>query len=148
MNRPLTGKKVAMLFVVGFGIVIAVNFYMASLAVGGFSGVVVQNSYVASQEFNGWLAKADRQQALGWDANITRDAAGTLIVSTTGVPSGAEVSAQIRRPLGEPDTRMLAFKPAQPEVFSSADPLPDGRWIVRLTILADGETWMTEKHLK
>ena len=40
MQRPFTGKHMAAILVGGFAIVIAVNFYMASLAVGGFGGVV------------------------------------------------------------------------------------------------------------
>ena len=38
MQRPFTGKHMAAILVGGFAIVIAVNFYMASLAVGGFGG--------------------------------------------------------------------------------------------------------------
>ncbi len=50
-----TGKHMLGVMIAGFGIVAAVNFYMASLAVGGFHGIVVENSYVASQKFNDWI---------------------------------------------------------------------------------------------
>ena len=46
MRREFTGRDMAMVMVAGFGVVVAVNFYMASLAIGGFGGVVVENSYV------------------------------------------------------------------------------------------------------
>jgi nitrogen fixation protein FixH len=52
----LTGRKVAAIFVVFFGVIMAVNFTMASFASSTFGGVVVKNSYVASQKYNGWLA--------------------------------------------------------------------------------------------
>lgn len=47
-----------------FGLIIAVNVYMAIQAVRTFPGLEVKNSYVASQSFD-----ADRaaQLALGWD---------------------------------------------------------------------------------
>jgi len=148
MNAPLTGRRVALFFVAGFGIVITVNFYMASLAVGGFSGVVVQNSYVASQEFNGWLKEADRQQALGWEARTTRAPTGHLEIATRGVPNGAMISGQVRRPLGQPDTRQIAFDASSDGKFVSTEPLPAGRWIIRLTITADNESWVSEAHLQ
>ncbi|MEM6585333.1 MAG: FixH family protein, partial [Pseudomonadota bacterium] len=58
-----TGKHMLITMVVGFGIVAAVNFYMASRAVGGFHGIVVDNSYVASQKFNDWMDEAESMAA-------------------------------------------------------------------------------------
>ena len=76
MRREFTGRDMAMVMVAGFGVVVAVNFYMASLAIGGFGGVVVENSYVASQKFNGWLDEAREGRKLGYaararDVNLT-----------------------------------------------------------------------------
>ena len=65
MRREFTGRDMAMVMVAGFGVVVAVNFYMASLATNGFGGVVVENSYVASQKYNGWLAEAARRSKAG-----------------------------------------------------------------------------------
>ncbi len=45
-----TGKHMAATMVGGFGIVIAVNFYMASLATSGFGGVVVENATLHNAE--------------------------------------------------------------------------------------------------
>ena len=64
MRRELKGRHIAVIFISGFGIVMAVNFYMAALATQGFGGVVVENSYVASQKFNGWLEKARNKMNL------------------------------------------------------------------------------------
>ena len=41
-GREFTGRDMALVLVGGFGIVVAVNFFMASLATGGFHGVVVE----------------------------------------------------------------------------------------------------------
>ena len=65
-RKPFGGRQMAAIFVTGFGIVIAVNVAMASLAVESFHGTVVDNSYVASQSYNGWLGKAAASKALGW----------------------------------------------------------------------------------
>ncbi|NIZ13231.1 FixH family protein [Phaeobacter sp. HF9A] len=61
--REFTGKHMLALCVGAFGIIIAVNVYMAVSAVRTFPGLEVANSYVASQEFN---ARLHAQQALGW----------------------------------------------------------------------------------
>ena len=45
--RPFTGRHMAAIMVAFFGVVIAVNVYMARLATSTFTGVVVENSYVA-----------------------------------------------------------------------------------------------------
>src|SRR3546814_12783326 len=57
-----------------FGVVISVNIVMASFALSTFGGTVVVNSYVASQHYNEWLARADAQDRLGWNKNVTVDA--------------------------------------------------------------------------
>ena len=148
MKKPFTGRHMTMVLVGGFGIVIAVNFYMASLAVSGFGGVVVPNSYVASQKFNGWLEEAEQQRAFGWDVQISRDEGGNLVVLTEGVPEGAEMSASIRRPIGQPETTELSFVESDKGGFISSSPIPSGRWIVRLTIVSQGQRWSEEKRIE
>lgn len=146
-TRGLTGRRVAMIFVAGFGIVAAVNFYMASLAVGGFHGVVVKNSYVASQNFNGWLEAAEASQALGWKASAARGEAGFVTITTQDVPEDAVVSAELRRPIGEHAFASLAFAPSEAGTFISTAPIDAGRWTMRLTITSGDDTWMSESEL-
>ncbi|SKA32557.1 FixH family protein [Consotaella salsifontis] len=69
-TREFTGTHMAVIMVLFFGVVIAVNFTMAFIATGTWSGLVVENSYVESQLFNEKLAAARRQQALGWTAKF------------------------------------------------------------------------------
>ena len=148
MRREFTGRHMAMVMIAGFGIVIAVNFYMASLAIGGFGGVVVKNSYVASQKFNGWLEEARTADRLGYSANIRRDGKGRLAISTDGVPQGAVLSARLRRPLGQPEDRTMVFEHIGEDEYVSTTALPDGRWIVRLAIEANGARWVDETELR
>ncbi|WP_345719530.1 FixH family protein [Qipengyuania aurantiaca] len=148
MQRPFTGKHMAMILVGGFAIVIAVNFYMASLAVGGFGGVVVENSYVASQKFNGWLEDARAAGELGYSAKLSRAEDGRLIVTTTGVPGYAKLSASLRRPLGQPEDRAMTFERLADETYTSAETLPSGRWIARLAIEHGDTRWVEETELQ
>jgi nitrogen fixation protein FixH len=143
-----TGRHMAGVMIVGFGIVVAVNFYMASLAVGGFHGVVVENSYVASQKFNGWMEEAESARALGWEVTASRDTAGFVELSTNGVPAGATMTAELRRPLGTHEFAGLTFVPVGPDIYRSTEPVADGRWTMRLFIEAGDKKWAEESELK
>ena len=137
MPRRLTGWHITAIFVVGFGIVIAVNMLMATLAVSSFGGVVVENSYVASQDFNKWLAEAEKENELGWKARIGRGGDGRLEVATEGTPEYITATAQLRHPLGKEDVREWKLVKTASGVYHSTEVLPEGRWLIRLT-LSDG----------
>lgn len=144
MRREFTGRDMAKVLVAGFGVVVVVNFTMATLASRSFSGVVVDNSYVASQKFNGWLEEARAAESLGWDARIERLEGGYLGVATQGVPSGAAIIADLRRPLGERETRQLEFSQVSPGEYRSTGPAMSGRWIARITIESGEHSWTSE----
>ena len=147
MKREFTGKHMIAVLVVGFGIVFAVNFTMAGLAIERFSGTVVDNSYVASQNFNDWLDEAERQKQLGWEVDVQRDSDGRLVAATKGVPSGARVLAEVRRPVGERETLDLALEDNGEGRFVSDKALPSGRWIARLTIAIDDRRMSVEEPI-
>ena len=50
-----TGRHMAIIMVAFFGVIIAVNLTMATLASRSWTGLVVKNSYVESQKFNSVL---------------------------------------------------------------------------------------------
>lgn len=148
MNRQFTGRHMTAILVAFFGVVIVVNLTMARYATSTFGGVVVKNSYVASQEFNRWLEQAEASRALGWEATAERDGSGRLAVAFTGAPAGVALTAEARHPLGrEPDVG-LTFTEIEPGRFVSREPLPAGRWIVRLTATAGAATWRREERLQ
>lgn len=141
MRRKFTGRHMAIIIVAFFGVVIAVNLLMATLATRTFGGTVVDNSYVASQRFNGWLKQAREQAELQWRAKTTTDAAGRLVSqvrSPEGPLRGAIVEARASHPVGRAPERRLALSPVEPGLYRSAQPLPEGRWIVRLSVQRDG----------
>ena len=148
MTGQFTGKHMAMVMGVGFGIVIAVNLVMATFASTTFGGVVVENSYVASQKFNGWLDEAERARALGWEVNVARSEEGNLLVETANVPPGAEVLATARHPLGRQQDRLLHFAPGGEGAYLSRENLSAGRWTLRLEIRSDGDIWRGERDLR
>jgi nitrogen fixation protein FixH len=147
--NAFTGKHMAMVFVAGFAVVIAVNLVMASFAVGSFHGTVVDNSYVASQKYNGWLGKAEASKALGWQAVPQRRAAdGRVVLETLAVPEGAVITAEAERPLGARDLAALTFTPQGGGRWLSDVPLAPGRWRLRMAIRAGAQEWAGEAELR
>lgn len=141
MTRTFTGRHMTAILVTFFGVVITVNFYMARVAIGTFGGTVVDNSYVASQRFNGWLAEARAQKALGWQTRVGIDPQrrAELVLSSGGIAlTNASVSAIARHPLGRAPDVLLHFVKVAPSQFRSIEPLPQGRWLVHLSIRSGG----------
>lgn len=142
MTRTFTGHHMTAILVAFFGVVIAVNFYMARVAVSTFGGTVVDNSYVASQHFNRWLAEARAQKALGWKADVAVDGQRRteIDLSTSGVAlRGAAVIGVARHPLGRAPDVALNFSALAPGRFRSVETLPAGRWLVHLSIRRRGQ---------
>lgn len=148
MTKPFTGKHMAAILFGGFGIVFAVNFGMASLATRGFGGVVVENSYVASQKYNGWLEQARRTEKLGYAVSVDRDSQGRLAAIVDNAPANAKISAELRRPLGQPEMRTISLQRNADGRYLSRDPLPSGRWIARITVDTGSAPWIDELEIK
>lgn len=143
-----TGRKVTAIFVVFFGVIMAVNFTMASFASSTFGGVVVSNSYVASQHYNKWLAAAEAQKKLGWSAALSRLPDDRVAVRFTGAPEGLTVNAVTRHPLGRAPDQALAFVRAADGAFISTKAIAPGRWMVRIAAEAGDARWREEQELR
>jgi nitrogen fixation protein FixH len=142
VTRRFTGWHMTAIMVGFFGVVVAVNLTMATLASRTFGGTVVDNSYVASQNFNRWLAEARDQAALGWTATVERrgdDRLGIALASSAGPLEGARVGAVAHHPLGRAPDVALAFVAQGGGLYLSSEPLPAGRWSVRLDIAHRGD---------
>ena len=147
-STPLNGKRIAAIFVGGFGIVILVNLTMATMAVESFHGTVVDNSYVASQQYNGWLKQAAVSKSLGWQAVPHRRADGRVVIETLAVPAGARITATAERPLGQREDVALTFTDQGAGRWVSNEALAPGRWQMRTAIRAGGKAWAGESELR
>ncbi len=144
----LTGRKVTAIFVVFFGIVMAVNFTMAHFASSTFGGVVVENSYVASQNYNKWLDEAAAEKKLGWSAAATRLPDNRVALRFTGAPDDLVVTGVVRHPLGHAPDQALRFAQAADGSLVSDKAVAPGRWLVRLTAQAGQTKWRDEQELR
>lgn len=144
-RKPFTGFHATLMFVAFFGVIMAVNFVMASLAIGSFSGTVVDNSYVASQKYNQWLAESRAQNAFGWrfERPVRKD--GKLAISAFAAGdqplTTASVTALADHPVGRTEAFTLSFSEIRPGQYQSVEPLPDGRWKLKITIEHDGRRY-------
>lgn len=145
--RRFTGWHMTGILVAFFGTVAAVNVTMAGFATSTFGGVVVENSYVASQEFNGWLENARESEALGWNVVTTWRPDGRLVLSTSDAPDYLQAAAVARHPLGRLPDQALSFYRIGENTYLSHDPLPEGRWTVRLELTSGSSTWRREDDL-
>lgn len=126
----------AIIMVLFFGTIIAVNLTMATLANTSWSGLVVKNSYVASQNFNEKVEAARKQDALGWTP-IFRFSPGAISVQMQG-KSGEmipldQVKIVLRHPVGERSDRQLMLVKQADGRFVSSETVAPGVWIVELT---------------
>lgn len=133
-GRELTGRKVLMIFIAGFGIIIGVNLFMAFNAVSTFPGLEVSSSYADSQDFN---LRRDAQEALGWNASVEVDAeSGVLtlhLVDESGQPvAPAEFEALLTRPTNREEDQLLELT-RNAGAFTAPVEVSEGRWRLRLT---------------
>ncbi|MCF6272672.1 MAG: FixH family protein [Rhodobacteraceae bacterium] len=137
--KEFTGKKMLLVMLSFFGVIITVNMFMAFSAVSTFPGLEVKNSYVASQEFND---RKRAQLALGWEVEfysegdeavlVLKDAAGETVIP-------ASITAKIGRPTSDVEDQTLDFRLVG-EVYRAAAILPAGPWRLFLDAVAQDGT--------
>lgn len=148
--RKFTGWHMTGILVAFFGVVVTVNLVMARAAIRTFGGTVVENSYVASQKYNGWLDKAEAQKAMGWTVDARLDGKRHVAVALAAgerALHGASVEAVVRHPLGRVPETTLRFSKADDMRWTSTRPLPEGRWIVHLTVRRGGDEYRKIEEL-
>ncbi|MGI3183743.1 FixH family protein [Nioella aestuarii] len=133
-GRELTGRKVLIIFIAGFGIIIGVNIFMAVNAVRTFPGLEVSSSYADSQDFD---IRRDAQEALGWNASVEVDAqTGVLtlhLVDDSGQPvAPAQLEALLTRPTNREEDQLLELT-RNAGAFNAPVEVSEGRWRLRLT---------------
>jgi nitrogen fixation protein FixH len=144
LAKPFTGYHMAAILIGFFGIVIAVNIFMARMAIGSFGGTVVENSYVASQNYNDWLAEADKEAKLGWSVAATRTADGRIAIGVTNkgaVSYGFVVNAKAVHPLGRAPEHLLRFMSQGNGRYLSDTALPAGRWLLHIEVRRNADRY-------
>jgi nitrogen fixation protein FixH len=144
MERELTGRHVAAIFVGAFGVIIGVNLLLAWKAVSTFPGIEVANGYVASQSFD---TERKAQIALGWIADTRLDGE-TLRVSFTkdGAPADvASVEGLFGRATEAIDDQTPVFTRVSNAIFEAPVKVARGEWILQLRAQAPDGTGFRQR---
>lgn len=137
-TAKLNGWHVFGIFGGCFGIIVAVNLFMAFQAVSTFPGLEVSSSYADSQTFD---VRREAQDALGWQASVeTTPTQLTLtLVDEQGRPVyPSELDAVLTRPTTRANDQVMIFtRGANGTLVAPAD-IGVGRWRLRMTGLSRG----------
>jgi len=131
--RQFTGMHMLCVMIAFFGIIIAVNITMASLAGSTWSGLVVKNSYVAGQDFNRKLKESQAQRALAWKGALVIDKGEIAygLIDAKGQPLKlTSVHASFRHPVYESADWSIDLVSKDGGTFSARHGLRDGVWTV------------------
>ncbi|MBX3570158.1 MAG: FixH family protein [Rhizobiaceae bacterium] len=141
-SREFTGRHMLVITLAFFGVIIAVNLVMATLARTSWTGLVVENSYVASQQFNEKARQGRAQDALGWSGKLTLDKGFvryTLEDSDARPIDAKSATAHFRHPAYDRKDVTLVLEAVSRGDFRSSETVPDGVWIAELDVDAGGE---------
>ncbi len=138
MAREFTGRHMAAVTVGAFGVIIAVNLFMASKAVGTFSGVEAQNTYYASQNFD---RNRKAQQALGWQvADSYRDGQLALSFTHGDTPAAvADLTVVVGRSTQRASDQIPVFIRDNGRFIAPLELAP-GKWLLRIEAVAEDGT--------
>ncbi|MER9839379.1 FixH family protein [Mesorhizobium sp. M0145] len=134
-SREFTGRHMLAIILAFFGVVIAVNLTMATLANTSWTGLVVENTYVASQQFNRKAEEGRAQAALGWTGKLTI-AWGEVRYDVTDDAGKAVplhgVKVLFRHPAYEKEDESITLAAASGQEFAVQHMPRDGVWIVEI----------------
>jgi len=143
-EREITGRHVFIGFVAAFGVIIAVNLFMAWSAVKTFPGLEVKNSYVASQTFNDRKAA---QVALGWTVRANH-ADGLLTLAITDEAGAPVAVSDLDATVGRATHVKEDVKPEfqfDGVAYVARVELGDGNWNIRMTAIAQDGTEFSQR---
>ncbi|CAN7721228.1 FixH family protein [Mesorhizobium amorphae] len=134
-TREFTGRHMLLTILGFFGVIIAVNLTMATLARTSWTGLVVENTYVASQQFNRKAEEGRAQAALGWTGKLTiaRGEVRYSLSDSTGKPVPLHgVKILFRHPAYEAGDKAVTLALVSDQEFAARDVPRDGVWIVEV----------------
>lgn len=143
--KQFTGWHMLAIMIGWFGIVIAVNLFMAWNATSSWTGLVVKNSYVASQHFNEVTAEKRAQLAMGWKATPVYEG-GVLTLDLQDARRApiedAIITARLGRPSYDAQDHMVQFAETAPGAYAGDTELASGIWDAEVTVTgASGDVW-------
>ena len=148
-GKPLTGRKVLLMVLAFFAVVITVNLgILLPNAISTFRGIETPSAYRASQDFNANLATGAEQAARGWniEAHVVRGEDGVVTAEITTRDRDGQIlapmdgEAMLARPA---DRKMDLVAPIELVGYGSYEArfedVAIGQWDIVLSFMQDGE---------
>jgi len=134
-GEPRRSAWIPWVFVGAMGLVIVVNAVLVIAAMTTFSGMDVAHPYEAGRSYDAVLAEAERQDALGWKAELTE---GDRMLAITvrdrnGHAVQGTLTGLLRRPAERGDV-LLEPLPIAPGRWIAPIEARRGQWDVRLAL--------------
>lgn len=149
-ERQFTGRHMLAAMIAFFGVVFAVNFWLAYEAETTWTGLIAKNGYAPSQKFNEELARARIQKERGWRSGLTYTN-GTLAFTLVDRSGGAvvleAVTAELGRPAYDGQDRKVALIHRGHGIYTAAVDLQFGAWDVRIDGGKNDRTYRRESRL-
>jgi len=153
-SRSLTGRKVFLMLVAFFGVVISVNLVMMRLAIQTLPGTEVDSAYSASLAYEKEIMAAHDQDARNWkvDAHVERSGEGaTLRVearNNDGWPvPGLKFQGRFERPTDRRADLPVVLAEVGFGIYrGSAPALASGQWDLVLEGLAAGKRMFLSRN--
>jgi nitrogen fixation protein FixH len=154
-QRLLTGRKVLLMLVAFFGVVIGVNLIMMRLAIQTLPGTEVDSAYTASLAYEREIGAAQDQNARNWkvDAHIQRapDGGATLQVEArdnNGRPmTGLKFKGRFERPANRQADQPIELAETGIGIYrGSAAAIAPGQWDLVLEGDAAGQRMFLSKN--
>lgn len=155
LPNPLTGRKVLLMLIAFFGVVIGVNLIMMRLAIQTLPGTEVDSAYTASLAYEREIGAAQDQNARNWkvDAHIQRapDGGATLLVAArdnNGRPmSGLKFKGRFERPANRRADQPIELAETGIGIYrGSAAVIAPGQWDLILEGDAAGQRLFLSKN--
>ena len=130
-KSEFTGRHMLLTTVGFFGVILAVNATMATLATSSWTGLVVKNSYVASQEFETRRLAHDAQTAAGWRSSFAVENGFATLRVVDGQGRPVDIGAPrllVNRPVGGHDDAEVVLERQGDGSYASALRLGAGVW--------------------
>lgn len=136
-------------------VIFSANGLLVFFAINTWPGLTTEDSYKKGLAYNQTIDAATRQSALGWQSDVTVDAAaGTdkvVTIRMTGEAntsiSGLVLTAKAERAVGDPATQIITLNETAPGTYSGTfKSLTEGRWIAEINAVGPNNAIYRMKH--
>lgn len=153
-GKPLTGRKVALIFAGFVATFLAANAVMATNAITSFGGLESKSSFREGVQYDRQIAAARAQDERGWNvsAHVDRAADGRVAIDVqprdkAGQPLvGYAAKARLAHPADMRRDVEATLSEKAPGVYAASVEAPDGGYTLVIDIEKNGETLFKSRN--